>query len=455
MLEFDIAVIGGGPGGYTAAEKAAKAGKRTVLFEERQLGGTCLNRGCIPTKALLRSAEAYHKAASSADLGVTAQQVAYDADVAHFRKQQVVETLRGGVQALMEKSGVSVVEAHAQICGAHTVKAAGEEYQVGNIIIATGSKPAVPPIEGIRLPGVYTSDDLLDNSAPALRSIVVVGGGVIGLEFASMYSALGVQVAIVEAAERILPTFDKEIAQRMGTALKKRGVEVNTRCCVSSFAGKPGAMQVSFQNKKGETCTLEAEGVLVAVGRTPSTEGLFAESAPLQLQRGAVVVDELGQTSIPNVYAIGDVRHHGIQLAHVAAAQAENVVSAILGKAREVDEHLVPSCVYTFPEIAQVGITEAQAKEQGIALVKGKALASANGKCLIEGVEVGMAKLLAKKETGEIVGAQLVCPHATDMIAELALAIKFGLTANDLVSAIHPHPTVSEMVRDAALQLCG
>lgn len=453
MDSFDIAVIGGGPGGYTAAEKAARLGKRVVLFEERELGGTCLNRGCIPTKALLRSAEAYHKARKSSDLGVSVRGVELDTRVMHERKSQVVETLRDGVASLMLRNGVTVVPERAMIVAPHLIKTSEQEFEAENIIVATGSAPAIPPIEGIRLSGVYTSDDLLSNDAPSFSSIVIVGGGVIGLEFASMYSAFGIDVSIVEAADRILPTFDKEVSQRMGTALKKRGVEINVRCRVTSFAGEPGAIQVAFEDKKGNPQCLKADGVLVAVGRTPSTRGLFEEGTEPHLERGALVVDELGQTSIPNIYAIGDVRYHGIQLAHVAAAQAENVVSVILGMKPEIDEHLVPGCVYTFPEIAQVGMTEIQAKESGIEAVRAKALASANGKCLIEGVDVGMAKVVAEKETGKILGAQLVCPHATDMIAELALAIRNNLTVADLVSAIHPHPTVSEMIRDAAAQL--
>lgn len=453
MDSFDIAVIGGGPGGYTAAEKAARLGKRVVLFEERELGGTCLNRGCIPTKALLRSAEAYHKARNSSDLGVSVRGVELDTRVMHERKSQVVETLRDGVASLMLRNGVTVVPERAIIVAPHLIKASEQEFEAENIIVATGSAPAIPPIEGIRLSGVYTSDDLLSNDAPSFSSIVIVGGGVIGLEFASMYSAFGIDVSIVEAADRILPTFDKEVSQRMGTALKKRGVEINVRCRVTSFAGEPGAMQVAFEDKKGNPQCLKADGVLVAVGRTPSTRGLFEEGTEPHLERGALVVGELGQTSIPNIYAIGDVRYHGIQLAHVAAAQAENVVSVILGMKPEIDEHLVPGCVYTFPEIAQVGMTEIQAKESGIEAVRAKALASANGKCLIEGVDVGMAKVVAEKETGKILGAQLVCPHATDMIAELALAIRNNLTVADLVSAIHPHPTVSEMIRDAVAQL--
>lgn len=453
MNTFDIAVIGAGPGGYTAAEKAARAGKSVVLFEERELGGTCLNRGCIPTKALLRSAEAYHSAKHSTDLGVSTIGVTLDHAVMQTRKSQVVTTLREGIQTLMDKSGVSVVTARATITGPGAIEAAGETYHADNIIIATGSAPATPPIEGIHSPGVYTSDDLLADDAPELSSIVIVGGGVIGIEFASMYSALGVDASIVEAAERILPPFDKEIAQRMTTTLKKRGVEINTRCRVMSFAGNPGSMQVTFEDKKGETHTLEAEGVLVAVGRTPSTKGLFAEGFSVETQRGAISVDEVGQTSEKGIYAIGDVRYLGIQLAHAASAQAENVVASICGDARPVDESLVPSCVYSFPEIAQAGLTEAEAKEAGIEIVRAKALASANGKCLIEGVESGMAKIVAEKQTGRIIGAQLICPHATDMIAELALAIRNNLTAADLVSAIHPHPTVSEMVREAAAQL--
>ncbi len=453
MNTFDIAVVGAGPGGYTAAERAAAAGKSVVLFEERDLGGTCLNRGCIPTKALLRSAEAYHSATSSVDLGVSASDVTFDHSVAHARKSQVVTTLRDGIQALMDKAGVTVVAARATITAPGTLEAQGETYSAESIIIATGSAPAMPPIEGIRTPGVYNSDDLLGDGAPELSSIIIVGGGVIGIEFASMYSALGVAVTVVEAAERILPPFDKEIAQRMATTLKKRGVEINTRCRVMSFAGEPGSMQVTFEDKKGEPHTLSAEGVLVAVGRTPQTASLFAEGISVQTERGAIMVDEMGQTSESGIYAIGDVRYHGIQLAHAASAQAENVVATICGDIRPVDEGLVPSCVYSFPEIAQAGISEAEAKEAGIEVVRAKALASANGKCLIEGVEGGMAKIVAEKGTGRIIGAQLVCPHATDMIAELALAIRNNLTAADLVGTIHPHPTVSEMVREAAVQL--
>lgn len=250
MDSFDIAVIGGGPGGYTAAERAARLGKRVVLFEERELGGTCLNRGCIPTKALLRSAEAYHKARNSSDLGVSVRGVELDTRVMHERKNQVVETLRDGVASLMLRNGVTVVPERAIIVAPHLIKTSEQEFEAENIIVATGSVPAIPPIEGIRLSGVYTSDDLLSNDAPSFSSIVIVGGGVIGLEFASMYSAFGIDVSIVEAADRILPTFDKEVSQRMGTALKKRGVEINVRCRVTSFAGEPGAIQVAFEDKK-------------------------------------------------------------------------------------------------------------------------------------------------------------------------------------------------------------
>lgn len=453
MNAFDIAVIGGGPGGYAAAAHAAKRGKRVVLFEERDLGGTCLNRGCIPTKALLRSAEAYHTATNAASLGVNASQVTFDFAAAHAHKAQVVTRLREDVAALMKKSGVEVVTARATLTGKGTVEAAGAAYEAANIIIATGSAPATPPIEGITLPGVYNSDDLLADSAPELRSVVIVGGGVIGIEFASMYAALGVQVTIVEAADRILPPFDKEIAQRIGTVLKQQGVEIYTKCFVSQFAGTPGDIQVTFKDKKEEAHTIAAEGALVAVGRTASTKGLFTGTVQPELSRGALVVDEAGQTSIPGIYAIGDVRAGGIQLAHAASAQAENVVAYICGQAPMVNEKLVPSCVYSTPEIAQVGLTEAEAKEAGIDFARSKALASANGKCLIEGTTTGMVKLLAEKSTGKLIGAQLVCPHATDMVAELALAMKAGLTVADLAATIHPHPTVSEMVREAALAL--
>lgn len=432
-MSYDIAIVGGGPGGYTAAEEAAQRGRSVVLFERDLVGGTCLNRGCIPTKALL------HDAAPDASF-----------EAMHTRKQAVVEQLRGGIEKLLKQRKVTVVRGQASIEAPGVVSCDGQSYEASDIIVATGSVPATIPVPGIDLPGVYTSNDLLEGEGVQLSSLVIIGGGVIGVEFASLYAALGAQVTILEAAERILPPLDREIAQRVAMHLKKKGAFVEVSAQVTSIEGEPGAMRVCYADRKGNAKVAEAEGVLVACGRRASTEGLFAPSVEPQLERGALVCSGAGRTSIDHLWAIGDVVAGNVQLAHVAEAQARNVVAAICGDEPPVDVRVIPSCVYTTPEVASVGITEDEAKAQGIKVRTAKALTGANGKCLVEGSESGYVKLVAEAETGAILGAQLVCPRATDLVAELALAISLGCTAAQLSRVIHPHPTVSELVSSAA-----
>lgn len=433
-MSYDIAIIGGGPGGYTAADEAGRRGLSVILFEADKLGGTCLNRGCIPTKALL------HDAASGAS----------DAAQLRERRDEVVGTLRDGIAKLMKARKVEVVAERACIEAPGVVVAGGERYEAASIIVACGSAPSVPPIPGAELAGVYTSDDLLEGDSPALGSIAIVGGGVIGMEMALYHCLTGAQVTIIEAAERILPPLDREISQRVRMHAKKRGVAVEESAKVVRIEGEPGVMRVVYEDKKGAEQSVEAEGVLIATGRHAVTDGLFAEGLEPELVRGAVACDEQGLTSIPGVYVIGDARAGGIQLAHAAEAQARNVVATIAGEERPVDEGLIPSCVYLDPEVATVGLTEDEAKEVGRETVVGKALTGANGKALIEGSESGYVKLVADAATHEIIGAQLVCPRATDMVAELALAISLGATAEQLARVVHPHPTVSEMLAEAA-----
>ena len=492
---FDVAVIGGGPGGYTAAEAAAREGLRVVLFEKGELGGTCLNRGCIPTKALLHAAETYRAAREASELGVCARDVTYDLAAMHARKDAVVASLRDGVERLMRAGKVEVVRAQASIAGPGTVRAAGATYEAQNIIIATGSVPAVPPIPGRDLPGVCVSDDLLEGEGAArdLSSLAIIGGGVIGVELAGVYAALGCQVTILEAQAHLLPTMDKDVAARLAASLKRQGVAVACGARVEAIeqvegagAGKKDAgaaetdvpaagpagdalLRVRYADKRGVARAVEAEGVLIATGRRASTEGLFAEgllasagadagagAAPdslPELERGAVVTDDAGRTRVPGLWAIGDARAGSIQLAHVAEAQAKNVVAAIVGKPAPVDLSVVPSCVYASPEIACVGLTEAEAKAAGHEVACGRALAGASGKCQIEGVSTGFVKLVADAQTGVLLGAQLVWPRATDLAGELALAVARGVTARELASVVHPHPTFCESVRAAAEQL--
>ncbi len=435
-MTYDVAIVGGGPGGYTAAEEAALRGLSVVLFERDLVGGTCLNRGCIPTKALLHDATPH---ASLSDM--------------HARKQAVVTQLRGGIEKLLKQRKVAVVHGQATIVSLGVVACEGQTYEARDIVVAAGSVPATIPVAGIDLPGTYTSNDLLEGEGVGLSSLVVIGGGVIGVEFATMYAQLGAHVTILEATERILPPMDREIAQRVTMHLKKRGVKVETSARVMGIEGEPGSMQVRYVDRRGNSGVAEGEGVLVACGRRANAEGLFSPDVQPELSRGALVCDEAGRTSVERLWAIGDVVAGTVQLAHVAEAQARNVIASICGDEPPVETGIIPSCVYTSPEAASVGLTEDEAKARGIAVRTGKALTGANGKCLVEESESGYVKLVADAQTGVIVGAQLVCPRATDLVAELALAISLGCTAAQLARVIHPHPTVSEMVSSAARAL--
>lgn len=435
-MGFDIAIVGGGPGGYTAAEEAATRGLSVVLFERDLVGGTCLNRGCIPTKALL------HDAAPDASF-----------EAMHARKQAVVLQLRQGIEKLLKQRKVTVVRGRATIEAPGVVFCEGQTYEARDIVVATGSAPSTIPVPGVELSGVYSSNDLLEGEGVRLSSLVIVGGGVIGVEFATMYASLGARVTILEAADRILPPFDREIAQRVAMHLKKHGVAVEASARVASIQGEPDALTVSYVDKRGNEKAVAAEGVLVACGRHANTEGLFSPGLVPELSRGALVCDAAGRTSVAHLWAIGDVVAGNIQLAHVAEAQARNVVAAICGDDPLVETGIVPSCVYTSPEVASVGLTESEAKAQGMTVRTAKALTGANGKCLVEGSESGFVKLVADADAGTILGAQLVCPRATDLVAELALAISLGCTATQLAAVIHPHPTVSELVSSAARAL--
>ncbi len=452
-MNFDIAIIGGGPGGYNAAEKAAKLGMQVVLFEKEDLGGTCLNRGCMPTKALIHSAETYEAMLHAESLGVHAGEVTYDFAAMHARKAQVVQELRKGVEKLMKAGKIEVVYGQAQIAGSGVVTCNGETYEVKDIIIASGSKVAYPPIPGIRGEGVYNSRDILEGEGKMFSSLIIIGGGVVGVECASIYRALGCEVTVLEAADHILPVMDKEIAQRLTMMMKKRGCTVEAKAMVQKIEGTPGNMTVTYLDKKGKEVVVTAEGVLAAAGRCANVDGLFAEGVEVEMFKNAIVGDEVGRTSLPHVYVIGDAKAKNIQLAHVAEAQGVNAVAVIAGKEPPIDMSVVPSCVYTNPEIAAVGLNEDQAKAAGLTPKAVKFLTGANGKCLIENTDSGYVKLVTDSETGRILGAQLVCPRATDMIGELALAVQKGITAEGLHAVIHPHPTFTEMISGAAALL--
>ena len=302
---------------------------------------------------------------------------------------------------------------------------------------------------------MYTSDDLLAGGGKALASLVIVGGGVIGVEMAGVYSAFGCQVTILELADRLLPTMDRELGQRLAVALKKQGVAVSTKAAVQQISQTEGGLLVQYADAKGNAARVRAQGVLIAAGRRPAAEGLFAGDYRPELERGGIPADAAGRTGLPHLYVIGDARAGSIQLAHLAEAQGKNAVAAILGRPLPVDTSLVPACVYTTPEIASVGMTEAGAKAAGIPVRCGKALSGANGRCVIAGAGPGFVKLVCRADTGCLLGAQLCWPRATDLIGELALAVQHGLTAADLAGLIHPHPTFAEGIRAAAEQIGG
>ena len=453
MKEYQLIVIGAGPGGYEAAIRAAQLGLTTALIERRDVGGTCLNRGCIPTKAMLHSAQLYREAANFELFGLHTENTSFDWAKVHQRKNDVVVKLRTGIEQLIKANKIDFFNNSASILGKNDVQLdQGEVIRGENILIATGSVPARPPIPGLDLPNVVTSDELLDDphftQADSLaKEILIIGGGVIGVEFASVFSSFGCHVTIVEAMERILPTMDREISQSLNMVLKKRGVSIHTGALVEKLEQDENGLVCHF-TEKGKAQAVPAQQVLVAIGRRPNTQGLFAEGFEVACERGRIVTDENFRTSVDSIYAIGDVTSK-IQLAHMASAQGICAVHTIAGQKPPIDLRYVPGCIYTDPEIASVGITEDEAKQQGIPVKKGKFLMTGNGRSLIDEQERGFIKVLAHQETDVILGAQLMCSRATDIVAELATAIVNGLTCAQLAGVIRPHPTFCEGVTEA------
>ena len=457
-FDYQLVVIGGGPGGYTAAIRAAQLGLKTALVERRQVGGTCLNRGCIPTKVLLHTASLCREAASFTALGIQGGPLICDREKLYARKDQVAEQLRSGVVQLLRGNGVTLLEGSGSILAPHRVAVAkeGESQEITgeNILIATGSRPAVPPIPGADLPGVLTSDSLLEAPPSGMESLTIIGGGVIGVEFATAFQAMGCRVTILEAAERLLPGMDREISQNLSMILKKRGVEIHTSAAVQELLpGESGGISCRY-GEKGTEHTAYGDYVLIAAGRRAETDGLLAPGVTLDTCRGQIVVDGSFAASLEGVWAIGDVIG-GIQLAHNASAQGIAVAERLAGHRPSVDLSAVPSCVYTDPEIASVGLSAEEAAAKGLRAVTGKFIMSANGKSLIEGQDRGFIKIVMEEESHVILGAQLMCGRATDLVAELAAAVVNRLTREELAAVIHPHPTFSEGVGEALEALAG
>lgn len=444
-----VLVIGGGPGGYVAAIRAAQLGAKVTLAERAEIGGTCLNRGCMPTKALLHSSEVYELATNSVDIGIIGRDVAVDWPRVQATRQSVSDKLTGGVRALMRANKVTVVEGEAKFTGPKTVKVGGKTLNPDKIIIAVGSKPVMPPIPGLKeCPACIDSTACLKlDHIP--ESLVVIGGGVIGVELGSVYRRFGSKVSVLELQERILPQMDGELAELAAAQLVAEGMDLRTGAKVTRVDTTTNGAAVHAEIG-GKDTVFEAEKVLVCVGRSPNLEGLGLDKAGIAVEGGFIKVDKRLETSVPGVFAVGDCSGR-LMLAHAAMAMGEAAAENAMGGEAGFNEDMSPACAYVGPEIAGVGYTEERAKELGIEYIVGRFPTSANGRSLVSGCTGGLIKVLAGPKFGEILGVHILAPSATELIEEAALAIRLEATLDELTDTIHCHPTVAEALREAAL----
>ena len=455
--DTSVIVIGGGPGGYVAAIRAAQLGAKVTLIEKQYLGGTCLNVGCIPTKCLLHSAELVEDIKNQGkDIGVKVTGVEVDFPQVIAHKNDISKKLTMGVKSLLKMNKVTVVDGEAAFIGPKKLsvkKADGsrEEMTADAIIISTGSVNSTPPIPGLKEnPNCIDSTGALSLEALP-KSMVIIGGGVIGLELACAYAAFGTKITVVEAMDHMLPMLDGDLTKIGVEHMKKMGMDFHRECPVQAVEESPVGAKVICKNKAGETVSFEAEKVLVAIGRKANTASLNLDAAGLKNDRGRILVNDKMETSISGVYAIGDCVMGYAQLAHTASAMGEVAAENICGHEAHYDESTNPTCVYIEPEAASVGLTEEQCKAKGIEYKVGKFPMSANGKALILNGGEGLVKIIAGKKYGEILGMHIIGPRATDLISEGALAIGCECTLDEIINAIHSHPTVTETIREAAL----
>lgn len=450
-IEVDTLVVGSGPGGYVAAIRAAQLGQKVTIVEKEMLGGVCLNVGCIPSKALISVGHRFVSAKGSDDMGITASDVKLDFSKAQAFKDGVVKKLTGGVEGLLKGNKVEIVQGEAYFVDANTAKVMDEKssqtYKFKNAIIATGSRP-------VEIPSFKYSKRVI-NSTGALNleevpgHLVVIGGGYIGTELGSAYANLGSKVTIIEGADDILAGFEKQMTQIVKKGLKKKGVDIVVKASAKGVEESENGVVVTYE-AKGEEQKVEADYVLVTVGRRPNTDEIGLEGLGVNfLERGLVEVDKQCRTNVPSIYAIGDIVS-GPQLAHKASYEGKIAAEAISGEKSEVDYMAIPAVCFTDPELATVGLNEQQAKDEGFEVVTGKFPFAANGRALALNATDGFVKLVSRKEDGLLLGAQIVGENASDMIAELGLAIEAGMTLEDIAMTIHAHPTLGEISMEAA-----
>lgn len=448
MKEYDIVVLGGGPGGYVAAIKAAQLGARTLLIEKDAIGGVCLNWGCIPTKTLLKSAKVYEDIIHSEVFGIDISDkkaISINWPKMQERKDKVVSRLTQGVRVLLNKNGVDIIDGFGEVIDKNTLKVNGEIIKTKNLIIATGASPRIPDIEGIeeaiKNRDVLTSKGILELSEIP-KSLVIIGGGVIGCEFAVLYNTLGTKVTILQRSGRILGNVDRDIREAMAKIMENKGIEIIYNSSVERIKGSQVTTYVN-----GEKRIVEGDKILISMGNVANTKGL--EGLDLEVTLGGIKTNEKLETNLKGVYAVGDVngRH---MLAHVASAEGITAVENIMGKESKINYDRVPSCIYALPEVGTAGLTEDEAKARGHEVIISTFPLSANGKALAEGESNGFVKIVADKEYGEVLGVHIIASHATDMIAEAVTTMELEGTVHELAKAIHPHPTLSEIVMEAA-----
>ena len=448
---YDLAILGGGPAGYVAAENAGAKGLKTILFEKRELGGVCLNEGCIPTKTLLYGAKMYDHASGSKKYGVTAENVAFEYKKMADRKTKVVRKLVAGIKMKMEHTGVEVVKGEASIvrgdAASITIVCGGESYEAARLLICTGSEAFVPPIPGVEgNEAVLTNREILAlTQAP--ESLIIIGGGVIGMEFASLYNSLGIPVTVIEMLPEILGGLDKEVSEMLRGIYAKKGVKFNLCCKVTAIDGN----SVRFTDAEGNEQSVEGDKILMSVGRRATLTGFGLENIPVEAERG-IKVNEYMQTSMPNVYAAGDVTGFSL-LAHTASREGEVAVNHILGIEDKMEYNAIPGIVYTNPEVSSVGLTEEQAQAQGIEYRLSKMPMTFSGRFVAENEgQMGLCKILADTND-RILGVHMLGNSSSEFICAACMAITNGLTVNDLRRTVFPHPTVSEILKEGLFEL--
>lgn len=458
--QYDLLIIGAGPGGYVAAKKAAKLGMSVAVIDKRALGGTCINRGCIPTKALIHAASLYREMKECDRFGLSAREVGFDLQKIYEYKDLSAAEMRKELDREFKQLGIRFIKGRAAIQSDRKVRVVSEDgdtayYKGRYILIATGAKANMVDLPGIDLPGVMTSEELLTANESQYEKLLILGGGVIGLELATVFNALGTEVTVVEVSDRLLPNMDREFSDVLEETLIHRGIRIYKESILEKVT-KTGENICCHFVCEGKNQEVEVSALLVSVGRSANTEGLFDPDVSVKMDKGKIVVDDFYMTSMPDVYAVGDVIG-GIQLAHVASAQAAYVVERMNGVQPSViiemvpsclftSISIVPSCLYTDPEIASVGITEEEARKKGVPIRCGRYTMSVNGQAIIAKEEKGFIKVLFASDSDVLLGAQVMCPRATDMIGELATAIANGLTSAQLMYAMRAHPTFNEAI---------